>query len=167
MSTYIQYEIWLFLQSFVLGAGLLLFYRLIRVIRRFFSRSSAYSGLFDILYWLVLTMLVFARIYQTNQGILRNFLFFGLLSGAFFTYLTLASAFELICYKILEIPVRFMKKFSKKLSNRLLFWGKSCKILARQSANRYKNSTRNPLQTKKGRKVGKIREKTKKKDNRV
>ena len=163
MSTYIQYEIWLFLQSFVLGAGLLLFYRLIRVIRRLFSRSSAYSGLFDILYWLVLTMLVFARIYQTNQGILRNFLFFGLLSGAFFTYLTLASAFELICYKILEIPVRFMKKFSKKLSNRLLFWGKSCKILARQSANRYKNSTRNPLQTKKGRKVGKIREKTKKK----
>ena len=140
MSTYIQYEIWLFLQSFVLGAGLLLFYRLIRVIRRLFSRSSAYSGLFDILYWLVLTMLVFARIYQTNQGILRNFLFFGLLSGAFFTYLTLASAFELICYKILEIPVRFMKKFSKKLSNRLLFWGKRCKILARQSANRYKKS---------------------------
>lgn len=84
MSTYIQYEIWLFLQSFVLGAGLLLFYRLIRVIRRLFSRSSAYSGLFDILYWLVLTMLVFARIYQTNQGILRNFLFFGLLSGAFY-----------------------------------------------------------------------------------
>ncbi len=48
----------------------------------FFLQFGVFRA-FDILYWLVLTMLVFARIYQTNQGILRNFLFFGLLSGAF------------------------------------------------------------------------------------
>ena len=59
------------------------------------------------------------------------------------------------------------KKISKKYINWLLFFCKRCKILVKQSANQYKNSTRNPLQTKKGRKVGKIREKTKKKDNRV
>ena len=167
MSIYIYNEIWLFVRAFAGGAVLILCYSLLQEIRRLIFCSPAAGGILDLLYWACAGLLVFAGIYRINQGILRSFLFFGLLSGAFFTYLTLASAFELICYKILEIPVRFMKKFSKKLSNRLLFWGKSCKILARQSANRYKNSTRNPLQTKKGRKVGKIREKTKKKDNRV
>lgn len=167
MSAYIHYEVWLFFQSFVLGAGLLLGYSMLRVIRRIWPHGPAALGLVDILYWLALAMLVFARIYQMNQGILRNFLFFGLLSGAFLTYLTIASAFELICYKILEIPVRFMKKISKKLANRLLFLRKRCKILARQSANQYKNSTGNSLQRKKGKKFGKIREKEEKKDNRL
>ena len=59
------------------------------------------------------------------------------------------------------------KKISKKYINWLLFFCKRCKILVKQSANRYKNSTRNHLQMRRGRKLGKIREKTKKKDNRV
>ena len=59
------------------------------------------------------------------------------------------------------------KKISKKYINWLLFFCKRCKILVKQSANQYKNSTRNRLQMRRGRKFGKIREKTKKKDNRV
>ena len=59
------------------------------------------------------------------------------------------------------------KKISKKYINWLLFFCKRCKILVKQSANQYKNSTRNHLQMRRGRKLGKIREKTKKKDNRV
>lgn len=165
MSTYIGYEIWLFLQVLALGAGLLLGYSLLLVMRRLFGHSPAAAGIFDILYWLLCGILVFVKIYRTNQGILRNFLFLGLLTGAFLTHLTIAPTFELICYKILKIPVGFMKKISKKLINRLLFWGKRCKILVRQSANQYKNSTGNSLQRKKGRKFGKTREKTKQKDN--
>lgn len=142
-------------------------YSLIGVIKRLLLENPAAGGIPDILYWLAAGLLVFARIYQINQGILRNFLFLGIAAGAFLTYLTIKPILDKICYIILEIPVRFIKKISKKYIKRLLFWGKRCKILVRQSANQYKNSTRNHLQTRRGRKFGKIREKAKEKENRV
>ena len=100
----------------------------------------------DLLYWVCAGLLVFAGIYRINQGILRSFLFLGIISGAFLTYLTIKPLFEKICYIILEVPVRFVKKISKKYINWLLFFCKRCKILVKQSANQYKNSTRNRLQ---------------------
>ena len=69
----------------------------------------------DLLYWVCAGLLVFAGIYRINQGILRSFLFLGIISGAFLTYLTIKPLFEKICYIILEVPVRFVKKTSKKL----------------------------------------------------
>lgn len=167
MSTYIQNEVWLFLQAVAGGAGLLLFYSLILVIRRIIPHSPAAKGIFDLFYWLAAALLVFARIYRINQGILRNFLFFGIAAGAFLTYLTIRPIFEKICYKILEAPVRLVKKIYKKYIKRLLFWGKRCKILVRQSANQYKISTGNRLRMRRGKRFGKIREKAKKKENRV
>lgn len=167
MSTYIYNEVWLFTQAFIGGAGLLLCYSLLQIMRRLFVHSPAAVGIFDLFYWLAAGLLIFVRIYQINQGILRSFLFLGILSGAVLTYLTIRPVFEKICYIILEVPVRFIKKISKKYINRLLFYGKRCKILVRQSANQYKNSTGKHLQMRRGRKFGKIREKAKKKDNRV
>lgn len=69
----------------------------------------------DLLYWACAGLLVFAGIYRINQGILRSFLFLGIISGAFLTYLTIKPLFEKICYIILEVPVRFVKKNFKKI----------------------------------------------------
>ena len=163
MSIYIYNEIWLFVRAFAGGAVLILAsgnkkaHFLQSGSRRDFGPSLLVCA----------GLLVFAGIYRINQGILRSFLFLGIISGAFLTYLTIKPLFEKICYIILEVPVRFVKKTSKKYINWLLFFCKRCKILVRQSANQYKNSTRNRLQMRRGRKFGKIREKTKKKDNRV
>ena len=167
MSIYIYNEIWLFVHAFAGGAVLILCYSLLQEIRRLIFCSPAAGGILDLLYWACAGLLVFAGIYRINQGILRNFLFLGIAAGAFLTYLTIKPILDKICYIILEIPVRFIKKISKKYIKRLLFWGKRCKILVRQSANQYKNSTRNHLQTRRGRKFGKIREKAKEKENRV
>ena len=167
MSTYIYNEIWLFVRAFAGGAVLILCYSLLQEIRRLIFCSPAAGGILDLLYWACAGLLVFAGIYRINQGILRNFLFLGIAAGAFLTYLTIKPILDKICYIILEIPVRFIKKISKKYIKRLLFLGKRCKILVRQSANQYKNSTRNHLQTRRGRKFGKIREKAKEKENRV
>ena len=167
MSTCIQNEIRLFAQFMLSGAGLVIGYTLICVIRRMLFADPAKGGVFDIFFWIAAGMLFFARVYQINQGILRNYLFWGIGTGAFLTYLTIKPILEKICYIILESPVRFIKKISKKYINRLLFYGKRCRILVRQSANQYKNSTRNYLQMRRGWKFGKIREKAKKKDNRV
>ena len=153
MSIYIYNEIWLFVRAFAGGAVLILCYSLLQEIRRLIFCSPAAGGILDLLYWVCAGLLVFAGIYRINQGILRSFLFLGIISGAFLTYLT--------------IKPLFVKKTSKKYINWLLFFCKRCKILVKQSANQYKNSTRNRLQMRRGRKFGKIREKTKKKDNRV
>lgn len=48
----------------------------------------------DLLYWVCAGLLVFAGIYRINQGILRSFLFLGIISGAFLTYLTIKPLFE-------------------------------------------------------------------------
>ena len=155
------------MQSFAGGAGLLLCYSLLLVIRRIIPHSPVAVGISDLFYWLAVALLVFVRIYRINQGTLRNFLLLGMASGAVLTYLTIRPGFEKICYMILEIPVRLVKKIFKKYVNRLLFLGKRCKIFVRQSAKQYKNSTGNYQQMRRGRQFGKIREKTKKKDNRV
>ena len=167
MSTYIHYEIWLFCQSVLLGALLRLSYVVIQAFRKSFPHSPAIKGFFDILYWLIAGLVIFARIYQTNQGTLRNFLFTGLLTGAVLAHLSAAPVLEKICVKILKFPVDFVKKILKKYTKRLLFLGKRCKILDRQSVNQYKNCTRSHQRAKRGRKFGKIREKQEKKENRL
>ena len=121
----------------------------------------------DLLYWVCAGLLVFAGIYRINQGITAVFCFFGNYIRGISYISDNKPLFEKNLLYNPEVPVRFVKKTSKKYINWLLFFCKRCKILVKQSANQYKNSTRNRLQMRRGRKFGKIREKTKKKDNRV
>ena len=67
----------------------------------------------DLLYWACAGLLVFAGIYRINQGILRSFLFLGIISGAFLTYLTIKPLFEKICYPGGSCQIR--KKNFKKI----------------------------------------------------
>ena len=112
MSTYIYNEIWLFVRAFAGGAVLILCYSLLQEIRRLIFCSPAAGGILDLLYWVCAGLLVFAGIYRINQGILRSFLFLGIISGAFLTYLTIKPLFEKIKLlqnkdykKILEIKI--------------------------------------------------------------
>ena len=96
MSTYIYNEIWLFVRAFAGGAVLILCYSLLQEIRGLIFCSPAAGGILDLLYWACAGLLVFAGIYRINQGILRSFLFLGIISGAFLTYLTIKPLFEKI-----------------------------------------------------------------------
>lgn len=143
-----------------MGAGILICYLVVRVIKRFFVHRNMVLGVLDILYWLLTGLLIFLKIYETNQGILRSFILLGMAFGAYLAHLFPGPFLEKILCKILEFPVRTVKKSI----NRLLFCKKRCKILARQFVNQYKNSTRKRFQLKRGRKLGKIREKEPKKE---
>ena len=160
MSSYIQYELWLLGQSVLLGAGISLGYLVVRVIKKFPERRHTVLGMLDILYWLLAGLLIFTKIYETNQGILRSFILLGMAFGAYLVQLFPGPFLEKILCKILEFPVRTVKKSI----NRLLFCKKRCKILARQLVNQYKNSTGKRFRLKRGRKLGKIREKEQKKE---
>ena len=75
-------ETFLFLIAAGTGAGLFLFYRVLGIFRWMFPgrRSVAF---FDLLYWILSGSVVFAELYQYNEGVLRLFLLPAVFLGAF------------------------------------------------------------------------------------
>lgn len=115
-----QYETALFLQSAILGAALLLCYDMLRILRRVWRHHPAAVAAQDLLFWVLAGILVFAAIYQSNQGSIRAFLFFGIFLGMWLYHVTISTFFVNFFVKVLEIPVKLVKKIRKVL----LFWVK-------------------------------------------
>ena len=103
------------------------------------------------------------RIYVTNQGILRSFVFLGLLLGAILGNAAFRPLFVEICERILAVPVWLVKKIIKVL----LFLGKRCKISMSNSAKKREVRRNQKTQMKRGRQFDKIREKEQRKENRI
>lgn len=139
-------------------------YDFFRILRRVFPHCTIAVALEDLLYWMGTGFFVFARIYGTNQGILRNFLFLGIFLGAFFCRTVISPIFVKVCTGILGFPVAVVKKIIK----RLLFWSGRCKILMTDSVHKgiRKKFTRE-MRAKRGRRFGRCKEKEQKKENRV
>lgn len=100
-------ELLLFFQSACIGAVLVVCYELLVVLRGIIPHSAFWVAAEDLLFWIFAGFSLFAKIYRENAGILRSFLFLGILTGAF---------------------------FAKKITKRLLFWGKRCRIFVYKSA---------------------------------
>lgn len=132
MSTYIHHEILLLVQALLTGAVLLLCYDILKALRRVISHSPGMVSAEDLLFWLCCTFFVFTRVYRTNQGILRLFIFLGLLAGAVICYYTVSPFFEKLCVYIMKIPVIIIKKIIKWL----LFPVRRCKILMEKCAKK-------------------------------
>lgn len=164
MSSYIRHELFLLFQSVLMGGLLLLCYDCLAALRKILPHPPKAVVLEDLLYWTGTALFLFARIYETNQGILRNFLFLGILLGAVVTGGTISPCFVKGCEIILGFPVEIIKK----IINRLLFWMKRCKILGSNSAHlRVKCTQKRGKQLKRGRQFEEIREEEPEKENRV
>lgn len=81
MSSYMERETFLFLIAAGTGAGLFLFYRPWEFFAGCFGRRSV--AFFDLLYWILSGSVVFAELYQYNEGVLRLFLLPAVFLGAF------------------------------------------------------------------------------------
>ena len=76
-------EMFLFLMAAGTGAGLLLFYRVLGIFRWMFPGRGSVA-FFDFLYWILTGSVVFAELYQYNEGVLRLFFAACRLFGGFF-----------------------------------------------------------------------------------
>lgn len=119
-----HFEMMLFLQSVGIGAALILVYDLFLAIRKVLPHHPAAVACEDLFFWLMTALVVFSGVYRANQGILRSFLFLGMVLGAILCGSTISPLFVKGSAVILGIPVVFAK-FS---INRLLFLVKRCKI---------------------------------------
>lgn len=156
MSSYIYYETLLFFQSVLMGAVLLLCYGLLGAFRKAVVHCPAAIACEDLLYWICTGFGVFAGIYRSNQGILRNFLFLGVILGVWLCHLTVYPLFERVWSYLFRIPVFFVK-FSTK---RLLFLVRRCKIFVYKFVNPHKQWNRlRIMRTKRSRQIGKVKKK--------
>jgi hypothetical protein len=152
MSSYIHYEMLLFLQSVSLGILLVLFYDLLVILRNLIPHHMAVVGIEDFLFWISAGMLVFIRIYMTNQGILRDFLFIGIGLGALLCHYSISPVFVKTLTGIFVFPVRI----AKKMINRLIFVCRSCKIYVYNYAKtHFKYGKKTTSRKRKGKKFGK------------
>ena len=161
MSSYMHFEMQLFLQSVGMGVLLVLGYDFLASLRIVIPHCTAAIALEDLFFWFLAAIVVFAGIYRVNQGILRSFLFLGIILGAVFCRRTISTVFVKILAGFLGIPIVFAK-FS---TNRLLFLIKRCKIYAckfADSADRKKKARF--MRKKRSRQVERVRKKKRKKN---
>ena len=162
MSSYIHYEIWLFLQALVMGAVLLLCYSTFDILKKLLPFHRLLAGILDLVFWFLAGIVVFVAIYKNNQGSIRIFLFLGLFGGAILAGWWLRPFYEKMGIRIMGFLAGLIKKWIKWL----LFFLRRCKILMDNLQNRTKKVLKIDLQVKRGRKLGKVREKKQEKKNR-
>lgn len=83
MSVHIIYEVRLLLYSFATGAGLMMTYDFLRILRIFIPHLPVIVGLEDMVYWVYASLVTFSLLYEQNDGGLRGYVIAGVFIGMF------------------------------------------------------------------------------------
>ena len=135
MSAYVTRELILLACSVWQGAVLGFWYDLIRTARKLIRHSQAAVSAEDLCYWIAAALYLFIRIYGENSGILRGYLFGGILCGAALYHASLGRFLSESLAggirkmgRVLLIPGKWLVKSVKKRRKRLKFHGKNGKM---------------------------------------
>lgn len=83
MSVHIIYEVKLLLYSFATGAGLMMAYDFLRILRIFIPHQPVVTGVEDMIYWIYASLVTFSLLYEQNDGGLRGYVIAGVFMGMF------------------------------------------------------------------------------------
>ena len=108
-----------FLFATGLGFALGIFYDVFRVLRHGFKPKMIVGALWDMVFWLTLTVFLFFILLQTNFGQLRFFIFLGLLIG-FVLHLSTLSKLIISLTKRAKKGLRLGKKYAMMKGNEAL-----------------------------------------------
>lgn len=111
-------EILFFCRSIVYGAGLLFVYDLIRSIRHVWKHEKILTTLEDLLFWCVVSVFLFGRLYRFNGGVPRWYFFVGICGGMTAYSLSISPYivnFEAFLLKRLKMLISWVKIFMKKV----------------------------------------------------
>ncbi len=110
-------EVRFLLVSILSGAGMILFYDIFRIFRRVIPHGTVWIAIEDFFYWVSCAVLIFAMLYQENDGLIRGFAMGGMVIGMF-------------CYNHFLSP--FLVKYAAKVLGVVVgFAGKTGMILLR------------------------------------
>ena len=135
MSAYVTRELILLACSIWQGAVLGFWYDMIKTARKLIRHSHAAVSAEDLCYWIAAALYLFVRIYGENSGILRGYLFGGILGGAALYHASFGRFLPELLAKgikkagrILAFPGKWLVKSMKKRRKRLKFHGKNGKM---------------------------------------
>ncbi len=118
----------LFIQAVAIGAGMMFFYDLLRILRRLARHRMAWMAAEDLLFWLICAFVFFGFMYRQNEGVIRGFLILGAAIGMF-AYLALVSRGVVrlgtaflgavfralgVVFRVVTAPLRFFVKIIKE-----------------------------------------------------
>lgn len=81
MNDAIMVELRFFCTSVLWGVLLLIFYDVLRIIRRIIIHNGFFIAFEDLIYWVVSSLLIFRMMYRQNNGIIRGFAILAMLLG--------------------------------------------------------------------------------------
>lgn len=81
VSESIFHELDFFAVSFLLGIVLVLAYDCLRIFRRLVRHGNVWISIEDLCYWIVTAFVIFAMLYQKNDGLIRGFSIGGIVIG--------------------------------------------------------------------------------------
>lgn len=81
MNKVIMVELRFFAASIIWGMLLIVFYDLLRILRRVVKHNGFFIAIEDIIYWVVCSILIFRMMYEQNNGIIRGFSILAMLLG--------------------------------------------------------------------------------------
>lgn len=113
MSAVVRQEVLFFVSSVLTGLGLLWFYDVFVVLRRWIRHKNWLISLEDFVYWCAAALIIFAMIFEKNDGIIRVHAFAGILIGVWFQW-QIQSLFRKIWIKLLKKRKK-KGKMAKKL----------------------------------------------------
>ncbi len=135
MSAYVTRELILLACSIWQGAVLGFWYDMIKTARKIVPHGRAAVSAEDLLYWIAAALYLFVKIYGENSGILRGYLFGGILCGAALYHWSIGRFFsDLLASgirkagRILLFPGKKIAKSVKKQRKRLKFKKKKGKM---------------------------------------
>lgn len=134
VSENIFHELDFFAVSFALGILLVLVYDCLRILRRLVRHGVVWISLEDLCYWIFTAFVIFAMLYQKNDGLIRGFSIGGIVLGMVlynqlisrYTVKYITRAFRKVIrfvQKITRFVLTPFRKAAKKASNK-------CSILA-------------------------------------
>lgn len=82
MSDFIRDEVSIFLEAAWNGMMIAVLYDVLRILRRVVKHSDVVVGIQDYIFWVAAGIMIFSMVFQSNDGVLRGYIFLALLLGA-------------------------------------------------------------------------------------
>lgn len=124
MNILVSDQLYIFAWAIIFGGLLGLFYDTIRVFRRILPHEKLAIGIEDMIFWLLAAIIIFGYIFNTNDGVMRGFIFIGLSLGVAIYMLLFSRVF-------IEYTTKLIKTIINGIKTILMWLFKPIKILVK------------------------------------
>ena len=125
MSAEVQSQFYLFFLAVFWGIGMCLAYDGLRILRNLIRHSLFWINAEDLLYWAVMTAVLFYLLFTYNRGEIRSFTIAGILTGSLFylktispVYISLLSRARSPFFRLFRKIRQILRKFRQNSGDR-------------------------------------------------